>query len=199
MNIKERAELGLIKHQEHRQTITRLEAALAKEKAKVLDLSAAIATEKRKTLELQRVYDERGLQIGRLELCIKRAALAQKEAAVHDSGATCVYCAVAIDGAAPGDLHAAIVGIRTSPPERFKTMARLGYGVGSHDALCAAADLVSAALAQPVAVDAPACKCTFRGKILGDGCDVCNPELAERFANERAEDDAIDAQDGEAT
>jgi hypothetical protein len=33
----------------------------------ILELREALKSEKRKTLELQRVYDERGLQIARLE------------------------------------------------------------------------------------------------------------------------------------
>lgn len=47
-----------------------------------------------------------------------------------------------------------------------------------------------AALAHPVAVDAPTCKCDMRTKLLGDGCSVCNPELAARCAAENAEDTA---------
>lgn len=35
-------------------------------------LSEQLAAEKRKTLELQRVYDERGLQIARLETALER-------------------------------------------------------------------------------------------------------------------------------
>lgn len=38
-------------------------------------VEALLATEKRKTLELQRVNDERGLQIERLETALSRAAL----------------------------------------------------------------------------------------------------------------------------
>ena len=37
------------------------------------------------------------------------------------------------------------------------------------------------------------CQCSFRGRILGDGCSVCNPELAARCAAENLEDEADDA------
>lgn len=40
--------------------------------------AALLAAEKRKTLELQRVYDERGLQIGRLETALARATKGAK-------------------------------------------------------------------------------------------------------------------------
>lgn len=35
------------------------------------------------------------------------------------------------------------------------------------------------------------CQCTFRGRILGDGCDVCNPGLAAQCAAENLEDNRV--------
>lgn len=29
------------------------------------------------------------------------------------------------------------------------------------------------------------CKCDLRTKLVGDGCAVCNPELAERYAEQQ--------------
>jgi hypothetical protein len=43
-------------------------------------LHGEITTTKRKTLELQRVYDERGLQIGRLEVAVQRARASARAA-----------------------------------------------------------------------------------------------------------------------
>ena len=32
------------------------------------------------------------------------------------------------------------------------------------------------------------CKCTLRGALVGDGCEVCNPQLAKDIADENARD-----------
>ena len=32
------------------------------------------------------------------------------------------------------------------------------------------------------------CHCDMRTKLVGDGCDICNPELAYEYANDRITD-----------
>ena len=46
-------------------------------------------------------------------------------------------------------------------------------------------DALRAALAQEQAE--PICKCDLRTRLVGDGCEVCNPKLAAQFAQEQAE------------
>lgn len=41
------------------------------------------------------------------------------------------------------------------------------------------------------------CYCTFSQRMVGDGCDLCNPELAEEIRKEAAEQSA--EPDGENT
>lgn len=43
-----------------------------------------------------------------------------------------------------------------------------------------------------------ACKCSMTIKLLGDGCSVCNPEMAARIAeNNKRNDDDGPGQEGE--
>jgi len=39
-------------------------------------------------------------------------------------------------------------------------------------------------------VNEPECNCTLRGQLLGDGCDVCNPEFAKRFEEENQDEES---------
>ena len=58
------------------------------------------------------------------------------------------------------------------------------YGTGfAEDAECIAA--LERALARKQAERV--CKCDLRTRLVGDGCEVCNPELAAELAQERAE------------
>lgn len=35
----------------------------------------------------------------------------------------------------------------------------------------------------------PGCKCSWRDRALGDGCEFCNPELADEIRRENADTD----------
>lgn len=51
---------------------------------------------------------------------------------------------------------------------------------------------ISAALSQQAE---PVCRCTMSQRVLGDGCSVCNPELAAELAAEDEDDEPAPAQD----
>ena len=46
-------------------------------------------------------------------------------------------------------------------------------------------DALRAALAQEQ--PEPVCKCDLRTRLVGDGCEICNPELAAQLAKEQAD------------
>lgn len=112
----------------------------------------------------------------------------------HFSGLAASQQPLPAQAAAPVDLHAAIMNLRCNqtplrgPTQCYFKELEDAYKAGHKEARHAAAELASAALAHPVAVDVLTCKLDLRTKLVGDGCDVCNHELSARCAKENAED-----------
>lgn len=80
------------------------------------------------------------------------------------------------------DLHGKIMNIPTKVPDEILAnpcSKALAYRTGHRDARHAAAELV-----------AGGCNCDMRTKLVGDGCEICNPELAADIARDNLEDAA---------
>lgn len=80
-----------------------------------------------------------------------------------------------------GQLHDRVTGQHLWTQDQYDECRRDSYIQGKEDA----------ALAHPVVVDVPICNCDLRTKLVGDGCDVCNPEYAARITKENIIDAAI--------